>query len=120
MFRFVIIAGQTRNIVLDIHGQIIKIHFLAQPVRVQAGIVDIIVDFLLDHIGAGKPLSPSGSVQGNAMTGAITDQYPAATGYVGIIRASKNISRLPINNGEPVQRFTAIVKNYKCFHTIDV
>lgn len=91
MFCFVLVGGQAANIMFDVHGQMVKFYFFTQPVRIQAGIIDIVVDFLLYYIGARKSLSPSGSGQDNAMTGAVTDQHAGATGRIGVLRTSKNI-----------------------------
>src|SRR5258708_674721 len=103
---------------LDIHGQKSTIYFLAQPILIQPGVVDIVVDFLFDHIFAGQSLSPSGAIQGNAMSGAVADQHTGPTGRVGVVTTSENITCLFVDDREPVKGFAAIVKDYERFHAI--
>ena len=103
---------------LDSHRQMGDIHFLAQPIGVESGIVDIVVDFRFDHILTRKPLPPPRSAQDNAMSGAIPDQYAGAPGCIRVVAASKNIPRLFIDDRKPVKRSAAIVKNDERFHAI--
>jgi hypothetical protein len=50
--------------------------------------------------------------------GAIATVFARAIGRFRVFTASENITRLFIDYRKSIRRFTTIVKNYKCLHSL--